>query len=675
MSNSEGAILMTATRSRSAFHRSVAAVAVLLASVPVLATSGRAVPVDGPFATSWFLVRLAEPIAVDPSSDGPLRLETGFPAVDALIEVTGVREIERALPISARAPRFPEAFRRHGLDRTYTFHVAAGTDILSLVDRFAALPAVELAEPDYIGQGGDVVPDDPRFFDQWGLDQAADADVDAPEAWATTVGGDVVIAILDTGIDSDHEDLAGKILPGYDFANNDANPEDDHGHGTNVASISAAITDNATGMAGSCWTCPVMPVKVLDANNSGFYSWWADAIVWATDHGARVINLSAGGTSGSQTLLSGVRYAYDAGVIHVSITHNDNAGSIRYPGRYVETITIGGTDSLDRRASPFCYSAQSGSNYGPEIDIVAPGELILGAATWGGYSSWCGTSQAAPLVAGLVGLVETLYPSVGREEARHLLQSAAEDEVGRVSEDTPGFDIYHGWGRVNMDRTVRGAAASVTLRVDGKSATRVYFDSANPLADSYDFVRGDLGALAESVTGVDLGTVVCLEDDSTDPDTAGDEDAETPESGTGFVYIGRFNATPGPGGYGGSSSNRDREPTAGNCPGCDNGVIEPGEACDGDDLGGETCQSQGFTQGTLACNATCDGFDTSACSTCGNTVCETLAGEDCQSCPDDCNGEQSGSPGSRYCCGDGDGDTPVGCEDPRCTANGNTCSG
>jgi len=96
--------------------------------------------------------------------------------------------------------------------------------------------------------------------------------------------------------------------------------------------------------------------------------------------------------------------------------------------------------------------------------------------------------------------------------------------------------------------------------------------------------------------------------------------------------------------------------------------------CNSESGGGEYQYLQGFTQGTLACNATCDGFDTSACSTCGNMVCETLAGEDCLSCLDDCNGEQSGGPGSRYCCGDGDGDTPVGCEDPRCTANGNTCS-
>jgi murein DD-endopeptidase MepM/ murein hydrolase activator NlpD len=111
----------------------------------------------------------------------------------------------------------------------------------------------------------------------------------------------------------------------------------------------------------------------------------------------------------------------------------------------------------------------------------------------------------------------------------------------------------------------------------------------------------------------------------------------------------------------------------GNCPNCGDDVREDPETCDGTDLAGETCQSQGFEPGVLACNATCDGFDTSACILCGNDVCEPGLGEDCVSCPDDCNGIQTGNPGNRYCCGDGDGDTPVSCTDPRCTGDGNTC--
>ena len=379
-------------------------------------------------------------------------------------------------------------------------------------------------------------------------------------------------------------------------------------------------------MAGACWDCLIMPLKVLDASNLGFYSDWADAMVWATDAGVRVINLSAGGNSPSATLLAGVQYAYDAGVIHISITHNDDSNFVRYPGAYAETIAVGATDSLDQRADPFCYSATSGSNYGAEIDVVAPGELILGAAMGGGYNSWCGTSQAAPLVAGLVGIMRTVNPSLGREEARHLLQAGAEDQVGRPAEDTAGFDIYHGWGRVNMERSLEASEASLSLRVEGTGATRVYFETANPLAGSYDFIRGSRSALLEDATGVDLGTVVCLEDDSADPDTLGNEDLGSPLPGEAYFYLGRFSAAPGPGSYGGSSMNRDRASSSGDCPAC------------------------------------------------GNQICEISGGEDCLSCPTDCNGDQGGAPPQRYCCGGGAGENPVGCEDARCTGGGNTCA-
>jgi hypothetical protein len=111
------------------------------------------------------------------------------------------------------------------------------------------------------------------------------------------------------------------------------------------------------------------------------------------------------------------------------------------------------------------------------------------------------------------------------------------------------------------------------------------------------------------------------------------------------------------------------------CIVCGNGIREGTEVCDGADLAGESCQSRGFDSGTLACSGTCDAFDTAACSLaqCGNTVCEPGGGEDCLSCEDDCNGVQNGNPSLRYCCGDGDGENPASCADPRCTASGNTC--
>jgi hypothetical protein len=308
-----------------------------------------------------------------------------------------------------------------------------------------------------------------------------------------------------------------------------------------------------------------MPVKTFDALGYTSTSLVADGIVWATDHGARVINLSVGWVTGSQTLASAVQYAYDAGVILVAGTANENLNWIYYPAHYAQTIAVGGTDELDQRAVPFCYDPDTGSNYGPQIDVIAPGEMVRTARMGGGINYGCGTSFAVPHVAGLVGIMKTLNPALGREEVRHLIQSGADDQVGRPEEDTPGFDNYHGWGRLNMQKTLEATEASISLRVVSKEATRPYFETPVPPASSYDFIRGELATLAESAAGVDLGTVVCLENDSPDPDTLGSEDMETPAPGTGFFYLGRFTAAPGAGSYGGSSRNRDRLAALGDC--------------------------------------------------------------------------------------------------------------
>ena len=524
-------------------------------------------PPEADFVDSWFLVRLAEPLQ-DRFADGSFPLVTGFRALDELIVAVEIQRIEHALPVSNRAPRNPEALRRYGLDRVYKLFVPEGADIPALVERFAALPEVDYAEPDYIMELGALVPNDPLFPDQWGYDQESDADVDGPEGWEVNVGEGVIIAMCDTGVDSDHEEFVGKLVPGTDIVNDDDDPEDDHGHGTRTTSIASAQSDNGVGMAGACWNCRIMPVKVFNASGGGNHSWSADGFIWATDNGARVINQSGGSTTGSETLHNGVKYAYDAGVVMTHGTANDGCNCVRFPAAYPETIAIGGTDMLDRRAAPFSCNPFSGSNFGNEIDVCAPADLITVAERGGGYSgNRCGNSFAGPRGGGLAGIIETIYPSAGRDEVRHLMHSGGDDQVGRSNEDVAGFDIYHGWGRLNFERTLLATEASITLRVEGKSSTRVFYETANPVADSYDFMRGDVGALSESAAGVDLGTVICLEDDSPDPDTAGDEDTGIISPGEVFFYVGRFNAAPGPGSFGGSSQNRDRAPSSGGCPG------------------------------------------------------------------------------------------------------------
>ena len=195
-----------------------------------------------------FLVRLQQPLTVR-TADGSFSLHTGSPALDALIKRSGVRRIEHGLTAAARAPRYPEAFRRWGLDRIYRFHVSDDTDLLGLVEAFSARPEVDYAEPDYIDTAEGVTPvtpDDPLFGGQWQFDQPSDADMDGPEAWGIAKGAGAIIAILDTGLDFTHEDIADQVwsnpgeipgngidddgngyvddIRGWDFANQDNDP-------------------------------------------------------------------------------------------------------------------------------------------------------------------------------------------------------------------------------------------------------------------------------------------------------------------------------------------------------------------------------------------------------------------------------------------------------------------
>jgi thermitase len=158
------------------------------------------------------------------------------------------------------------------------------------------LPGAVRVEPDAVASIART-PDDPLFSQQWGLRQ-----IQAPAAWDRTVGSSAtVIAILDTGVDARHPDLAGAVLAGRDFVNGDLDASDDHGHGTMAAGIAAARTDNGRGVAGTCWTCRILPVKVLDADGSGYHSQIANGVVWAADQGAHVISMSLTGSPSSST--------------------------------------------------------------------------------------------------------------------------------------------------------------------------------------------------------------------------------------------------------------------------------------------------------------------------------------------------------------------------------------
>lgn len=270
---------------------------------------------------------------------------------------------------------------------------------------------VELAERDGIAEGA-AVPNDSHWAKQWGPVKTG-----SPAAWDIITGSSVVIiAVLDSGVDVKHPDLAGRTVAGYDFINNDANPADDQGHGTKSTGVLGAASNNATGVAGTCWTCALMPVKVLDSSNYGSWSAISNGIVWATDKGAKVISMSIYGKSGSSTLRNAVKYAYDRGVTVVAAAGNDASTALTYPASYPEVLSVAGTDSADK--------LYSWSQKGSWISLAAPG-CTYSTARGGGYGSYCGTSAATPQVAGIAGLMLAANPTASRAEIAASLRSTA----------------------------------------------------------------------------------------------------------------------------------------------------------------------------------------------------------------------------------------------------------
>ncbi|MDB4897853.1 MAG: peptidase and in kexin sedolisin, partial [Firmicutes bacterium] len=240
--------------------------------------------------------------------------------------------------------------------------------VANALDGLKRNPNVQLAEPNYIYKVN-FTPNDPGLSQQWGW-----TPIQAYSAWDVTMGSaSTVIAVVDTGIQRTHPELDTKIVAGYDYVDNDTAPDDGNGHGTHVSGTAAAKTNNSTGGAGLCPNCSLMPVRVLDNNGSGTLANVASGITWAADHGAKVINLSLGG-SGSTTLQNAVDYAWNKGVFLACAAGNSSTSSTTnaYPGAYPNCFAVASTNSSD--------AMSSFSNYGTWVKVAAPGEGI--------YSTW-----------------------------------------------------------------------------------------------------------------------------------------------------------------------------------------------------------------------------------------------------------------------------------------------
>jgi hypothetical protein len=308
-----------------------------------------------------------------------------------------------------------------------------------LLAELRADPDIEFAERDYIARACMTV-NDPYVISgsEWHL-----ARIQALQAWDITAGtSNVIIAVLDSGINTAHPDLAGRILPGYDFVNNDSDPTDDFGHGTAVAGTVIADGNNGIGVAGVAFGCSVLPVKVMDATGAASHSTIAQGIEFAIQQGARIINLSLAGDWPSSTLQNAINDAWSNNVIVVAAAGNNGSTVPQYPGACEHVLAVAASEPDDSRAWF--------SSYGAYVTLFAPGDTIWTTQrdTNNPYGAWSGTSFSSPVVAGVAALLLSMQPSLSNMQVVQVLEQTA-DNLG-----SPGYDSTFSYGRVNAFRAV-----------------------------------------------------------------------------------------------------------------------------------------------------------------------------------------------------------------------------
>lgn len=317
----------------------------------------------------------------------------------------------------------------------------------AILESFRANPAIDIVEPNYIYTSTQVtaerapsefIPNDPRQNEQfaWELLQAYDA-------WDVTQGdASTVIAVIDTGVDLDHPDLADKLVDGFDFVDRDNQPDDGNLHGTHVAGTAAALTNNALDGAGACPNCSIMPVRALNDEGSGNLADIAAAIVFAANNNADVINMSLGAPARSFILEQAVDRAFQNGAFLTCAAGNENSGVPSFPAAFDNCVSVAATTNIDQR-SGF-------SNFGDTVELAAPGSAILSTSPGGQMTTLDGTSMASPHVAGLAGLLSSL--GLSNTEIRTRLCETA-DAI-------PGTGQFWQCGRINMLKAVDPNAGS-----------------------------------------------------------------------------------------------------------------------------------------------------------------------------------------------------------------------
>jgi len=344
-------------------------------------------------------------------------------------------ELDKVLkPHGGRSQRKIEGINVHIVE------LPAAASETAVVNSLKKQRHIKFAELDYILHA-DKTANDPYAPSEWHLSK-----MQVASAWDISLGNGVTVAILDTGVDAAHPDLAGQLVSGWNMFDNNADTTDVYGHGTMVAGVVGAASDNVIGVSSFAWQAKIMPVRISGLDGMASISTIANGLVWAADHGARVANISYA-VSGYATVQISAQYMKNKG--GVTVVSAGNSGSLDSSVANDTMISVSATDSND--------VVTSWSTYGPFVDVSAPGAGIWTTTRGGGYSAVSGTSFSSPATAGTVTMMMAANPKLGPVDVGNLLKSTAVD-LG-----TFGWDQYYGYGRVNTFAAVQAAALAVPV--------------------------------------------------------------------------------------------------------------------------------------------------------------------------------------------------------------------
>ena len=461
------------------------------------------------FVDGEFFVKFSSDITLDLSKSKDGLIKTGIISIDNLNEKHSVTSAEKMFNFCRNnKPENPYIYN------IYKFYVPKTSDILSIVKEYSQISSIIYAEPNYIFHSTET-PNDPYLSLQWALHNTGqtggtnDADIDAIEAWDIETGDeDIIICVLDTGVDWDHPDLEANIwinpgedingngiadptdfndvdddengfiddIRGWDFVDTndtvypgedgkvrDNDPMDFWGHGTHCSGIASSVTNNNVGVAGVCWNCSIMAVRAGYMTEGGHglseEDDVADGIIYTADNGADVLSMSWGSYNESDLLKDLMDYTYSQGVVLVAGACNDDSNLKFYPASLDNVISVAATDHTDWKAMF--------SNHGSWVDVAAPGVDINSTFPDDTYYTWSGTSMSTPFVAGLASLILSKNPGFNQEEITTIIRSTT---------DSVNSSKYIGTGRINAYKAIQRDSTPIVILNSSLDESLVYND-------------------------------------------------------------------------------------------------------------------------------------------------------------------------------------------------------